>query len=63
MTEQETVECKICHEVIDLDEAHEVLESTFICDPAIEPRCLGEWNNQPNQFIFRHGAKRSEFYD
>ena len=36
MTEQ--VECNICHNLIDLDEAHEPLESTFICDPDIEPR-------------------------
>ncbi len=61
MTEQ--VECKICHNEIDRDEAYEPLESIFICDPDIEPRCMWEWNNQPNQFIFRHGARRREFYD
>ena len=61
MTEQ--VRCEICNHEIEIEDATEVLDKTFVCDPDIEPRCLGEWNNQPNQFIFRHGARRSEFYD
>lgn len=52
----ETVICDICHSEIEIDEAREVLTSTFICDPdLVAPQCLWHWNNE--------SYMRSEFYD
>ncbi len=53
MTEQ--VECKICRNLIDRDEAFEPLESTLICHPDHYPECYAEFNDR--EYI------RSEFYD
>ena len=50
-----TVECDLCKEVIEVDNAYAVLTSTFVCCPVLYPECLWEWNNQ--------GFVRSEFYD
>ena len=40
------VECDVCKELIDKDEALAVLQSTYVCDPDIDERCLGTWNNE-----------------
>ena len=49
------IECGVCKELIDKDEACAVLEHTYVCNPKFHPECLQEWNNQ--------GFVRSEFYD
>lgn len=54
MTEQ--VKCEICNSEIKIEEAREVLEDTFVCDPDLcHPSCLWYWNNE--------NYNRSEFYD
>lgn len=40
------VECEICERLIDKDEAHEVLDATYVCNLDIDERCLGTWNNE-----------------
>ena len=51
----EEVECVICNYIMPIDESYEVMDSTYLCDPDMEARCLGEWNNR--EYV------RSEFYD
>ena len=51
----EEVECTICHDVMPIDEAHKVLDSTFVCDPDFYSECLRKWNNR--EYV------RSESYD
>jgi hypothetical protein len=42
----EKVECDICHDDIEAEEAYPVLVSTFVCSPQFYPECLWEWNNE-----------------
>ncbi len=42
----ETVECDICKRMIEVEDAYAVLASTYVCDPDLDERCLGTWNNQ-----------------
>ena len=51
----EEVECTICHDVMPIDEAHKVVDQTFVCDPNYYPECLHDWE-------YRESV-RSEFYD
>lgn len=51
----EEVECVICHAVMPIDDSYPILESTYICHPDLESRCLWEWNNR--EYV------RSELYD
>lgn len=55
MTEQETVECKTCEHTINIEDAEELSEKLFVCDPDLQPYCLWQFNNE--NFV------RSEFYD
>ena len=60
MTEQETVtetvECQTGSHEIEIEEAHKVLDQTYVCDPDLfHPSCLWYWNNE--------NYNRSEFYD
>ncbi len=52
---QNLVECDICHEMIEIEDAYAVLDHTYVCTPELYPECLWEYNNQ--------NYVRSEFYD
>lgn len=38
--------CDQCKLRVHIEDALQVLEKTFICDPDLDERCLGEWNKQ-----------------
>lgn len=51
----EEVECVSCHDDMPIDEAHEIMDMTYVCDPDHYPECYAQFNDQ--EFV------RSEFYD
>lgn len=62
----EEVECVICHDDMPIDEAHEIMDKTYVCDPDHYPECYAEWNDREYtlvDWLFRPRYVRSEFYD